>query len=209
MELGFDPRGAEDRGHEGTEYFQKCGQPTTGSQSGPCSPKEPITWAGGAGAIEMTMNIEHAQTYNQNTSEDSACLKFGCCRRLSSSSVVARPSYSSSVTQSGVEDYIQNHSACNLYERTGIDADMLSILVSAEEEAQEQLRDHALPLAQEWFGHFAVRDQMQDSLEDSKLRPKKGRTYLAADYQEPECAHHVPTYPPTRNLKAAAPKMKV
>ena len=64
----------------------------------------------------------------------------------------------------GCQDYIQSHFAANIYSRSALGKASQDLLRDSEEHYAKELAETALPLTIEWFGHWAVRDQMQEAL---------------------------------------------
>ena len=80
--------------------------------------------------------------------------------------------------------FTKSHAAANLYTRSGIDAATTELLFDAEQDYVTKLEKEILPLAEEWWSHFSLRDNMQEGLSKDMRFPKKFNTYLAADYQD-------------------------
>ena len=80
--------------------------------------------------------------------------------------------------------FIKSHAGNNLYIRSGLDAASLELLVNAEQDYLTRLQDDALPLSEEWWSHFSLRDTMQEGLANDMHHPKARNTYFAADYQD-------------------------
>ena len=81
--------------------------------------------------------------------------------------------------------FIKSHAGNNIYIRSGLDKVQLELLVDAENDYLKQLHYDALPLCEEWWAHFSLRDTMQDGLAKDIKYPKPKNTYLTGDYQDP------------------------
>ena len=90
-----------------------------------------------------------------------------------------------------------SHFASNIYHRSAIDKPSADLLRESEEHFVDQITETALPVATEWFGHWAVRDQMQDALSDKIQHPARRNTYFMGDYQD---QHIRPTRRPQSNV---------
>ena len=80
--------------------------------------------------------------------------------------------------------FIKSHAGNNIYIRSGLDNATKEILAESEATYLEQLENTALPLCEEWWSHFSLRDTMQDGLSKDRNFPKKRTTYFAGDYQD-------------------------
>ena len=75
--------------------------------------------------------------------------------------------------------FVKSHAASNLYIRSGLDNATRELLVDAEEEYVKKLEEEALPLCEEWWSHFSLRDTMQDGLaKDMAYPPQKKTQYV-------------------------------
>ena len=80
--------------------------------------------------------------------------------------------------------FIRSHAGNNIYIRSGLDKASVELLIDAENDYIKKLENDALPVCEEWWAHFSLRDTMQDGLAKDVSHPKKHNTYFAADYQD-------------------------
>ena len=80
--------------------------------------------------------------------------------------------------------FIKSHHGASLHIRSGLDHASQQLLIDAETDYTKRLETDALPLAEEWWAHFSLRDTMQDGLAKDMAVPKLHNTYFAGDYQD-------------------------
>ena len=69
--------------------------------------------------------------------------------------------------------FIKSHNGNDLYIRSGLDAVSQELLRDSEAAYVKQLKEDALPLCEEWWSHFSLRDTMHDGLAKDMAHPKK------------------------------------